>query len=244
MPTAKQLICRSHPGGRFTPPKRKGRPPVRCDESYPCSARDTAIPTKPPRNAPKTTAAKELIAVGTDEGPTAVRTRIQRAFDGADASREKAKKAKAALIAKGWTVEGKGKGTQAEITAVRDEEMIFMMWDNGNLITSTYSLWAVDKPRDNSMPPTELPPGFDTDTMSDRELIAALSGMRVTWWNRLGQKREDAVVSTTRIAIEHVYEAETIKHGGAVPSQRIIKFADHEGKGFKAFYIGALIKVG
>lgn len=241
MPTAKQLICRTHPGGKFTPPKRKGRPPVRCEEAYPCSARDTAI--TPPTHKPKSVAGKQLVSVGTDEGPTAARTRIQANFNGADASREKAKQAKALLVEQGWTVEGKGKGTVAEITAIRGTEMLFMAWDNGALTASNYSLWANNRKRHPSMPDPEFQDGFDPNMMSDRELVHALSGMTVTWWNHLGQSRMTAVVSNKRISIQQLYDEDAIKHG-ADPADRIISFVDMNGTGFRALRVRELLKIG
>lgn len=265
MATVRKVICRDHPGGRFVAPPRRGRPPVRCAPEYPCSAAETAISAKKPtrkelaakrdaleaadkaarapRHQPKTVAAKELIAVGTDEGPAATQERVQATIAGREASLAKARKAKAELEARGWTVEGKGKGTQAEITAVRDDEMLIMVWDNGTLTAQDYSLWAADKPRENGMPASELPAGLDLDTMSDRELLAALVGMQVTWWNRLGQRKESAIISTKRVAIEHVYDQDTIARG-AMPSQRIIKFVDVNAGGYKAFQLGALLKIG
>lgn len=268
MATERRINCRTHPGGKFIAPVRRGRPPVRCDEGFRCTAYETAI--VPAKNKPKTAAGKELIKVGTDEGPTATRARLQGKLDAKrarpvdevhteieidepkasaswvkdrDASLAKAKKAKAELHKLGWTVEGKAKDTRAEITAVRDEEMLYMVWEKGVLTTSQYSLWSTDRPRENGMPASELPEDVNLDEMTDREIVAALAGCKVTWWNRLGQLKETAVMSTKQICIEHVYDEKTIA-SGAQPSERTIKFVDHNGGGYKAFRLGALLKIG
>ncbi len=245
MSTTIQRTCRTHPGGKFTAPKKAGRPPVKCTDEYPCTASSTAITTKkkPPKHQPKTPAAKELVAAGTDDGPAVPQQRIREINDGRDASASKAKRAKEELVALGWTVEGRVKGTQAEITAVRGDELLVMVWDNGQLSASNYTLWSTDRPRENGMPPSELPTGFDPDRMPDREVIEALAGVKVTWWNRLGQRKETAVVSTKRIQISHVYDEEAIRRG-TQPSERILSFVDHDGKGIRSFKLAALLKLG
>ena len=243
MATHRKMNCRTHPGGKFVAPQKAGRPPVRCDlELYPCTASTTAVPTKPAKLVKSKTAGG--IEFNTPAEPdNDTQERLQATMAARDASLAKAKKAKRELLALGWTVDGKGSGTQAEITAVRGDEMVIMVWDKGALITSTYSIWATDKPRENGMPARELPDDLQLDTLSDRELVALLKGSVVSWWNRLGSKRETAVVSARRIAIEHVYDEAALARG-TEPSERIVKFADHEGAGFKAFRLDALLKIG
>lgn len=94
------------------------------------------------------------------------------------------------------------------------------------------------KPSDNGMPKHALP--FDPDELSDSELIRAISGMEVTWWNRIAKSRESATVSPDKVNITHAYNAT----GDEVPGDRVITFVDYAGSGFRSFRAGALLKIG
>jgi hypothetical protein len=116
--------------------------------------------------------------------------------------------------------------------------MILMVWVDGTLVQQDYSLWSSDRPRQNGKPAGRL--SFDPDECTDRELVRALAGMKCTWWNVLGQKEEEAVIAPDSIKIEHAYNG----HGDESPGDRIVKFIEHGGAGFRAFRVAALLKVG
>jgi len=157
-------------------------------------------------------------------------------------SADKAKAAKAQLEAVGWAVKGRawtsdGAG-YAEITASRGDELIHMVWLDGVLHSQSYSLWDQEKPVANNKPPSKL--GFDPDETSDIDVVRQLSGMRVTWWNKLGQIKESAIIPGDKIEIVHLYTG----LGDETPGSRVIKFCDREAGGFRAFRLDALLKVG
>lgn len=259
MATVRKAICRDHAGGRFTPPVRRGRPPVRCTPEYPCSAVETAIP---PQGKAKSAHGKQLQEAAVEPvkitRPTRKEMAAERAAfeatdreqrrqakavnqgmsDGLSVSLEKAKRAKAELISRGFTVEGHAKGTTAEITAARDDELIVMAWEDGLLTVSQYSLWSTDKPSENEVPASNLP--FDVDEISDRELVQQLIGRKVTWFNRLKQGTETAYAGRETLRIDHVYNGV----GDETPADRIIHFIDPDHGGFRTFRLGALLKVG
>lgn len=155
----------------------------------------------------------------------------------------KAKVAKEALEAQGWVCVGKGKGDQATLTCSRGEETLILNFSNGELVEQNYSLWNVDKPAENNIPNNKL--SFDPDEMTDSELIRALSGMKVVWWNKLASNTETATVGPNKIVIEHCYAG----NGEETPADRIVKFTDHTRQGdgisgrMRAFRLGALLKV-
>lgn len=156
----------------------------------------------------------------------------------------KAIAAKAELEPLGWAVSGRAwideEGNQcASVLANRGTETISLVWKNGTLSSQEYVLWNREKPSLNfsGMPPRRLK--FDPDELSDRELVTRLSGMKVSWWNRLAKSVETAVIGD-RVTIEHVYNS----RGDETPGERIVKFVDHGGTGYRAFYAAALIKVG
>ena len=107
---------------------------------------------------------------------------------------------------------------------------------DGQCVSQEYSLWS-DKPSANNKPAGSLT--FDPDECTDRELIRALAGCKVTWWNKLGQFEQTAIVDAGKIQIEHLYNS----IGDETPGDRIIKFIDKGNGGFKAFRLGALLKV-
>jgi hypothetical protein len=145
--------------------------------------------------------------------------------------------AKEKLEALDWVVSGNAKGESAGLTAVRGEEMITMLWLEGRCIDQQYSLWS-EMPAENGKPADKLT--FDPDECTDRELVRALSGMKVTWWNKLGAYEETAIIDPQRIQVEHSYSG----IGDESPGDRIVKFIDKGGQGFRAFRVAALLKVG
>ena len=57
----KRYMCRTHQGGIFSMPPRKGRPPVRCTPEHPCDKQETPMEMKErtsPIGKPAQTAAK------------------------------------------------------------------------------------------------------------------------------------------------------------------------------------------
>ena len=142
----------------------------------------------------------------------------------------------------GWVVKGRGwrEGAEAcgEVLAARGTENLMIQIRNGKVTTQEYFLWDMEKPSNNGRPASKL--SVNTDEMTDREIIQMLAGSKVTWWNNLGSKEESAIVGTGKINIDHVYTG----RGDETPSDRIIKFADHTGGGFRAFRLGALISIG
>lgn len=156
----------------------------------------------------------------------------------------KAHEAKARLADLGWTVAGRAwfdavtKAGYAEIVATRGDETLIMRWINGNVEQQHYALWDVDRPANNNTPANDLP--FDPDEIPDSELVKILAGMRVTWWNKLAQSNESAVASASTIEITHAYNG----IGDETPADRIVKFVAMNGGGFRAFRLGALLKIG
>ena len=142
----------------------------------------------------------------------------------------------------GWVVKGRGwrEGAEAcgEVLAARGTENLMIQIRNGKVTTQEYFLWDMEKPSNNGRPASKL--SVNTDEMTDREVIQMLAGSKVTWWNNLGSKEESAIVGTGKINIDHVYTG----RGDETPSDRIIKFADHTGRGFRSFRLGALISIG
>jgi hypothetical protein len=267
----KTLQCREH-GGTFEVIPRRGRPPVKCSPDNVCTRfsgngraakagkeiaasvakRHPEVYERKPRSkAPSNgltdtgermrqeymaklasaEGAPEMPATKAPESPSNGRSPIS-------ASLAKAKEAKSLLEAQGWVCDGKGKGNLATITASRGEETLFLSFRDGELVDQNYMLWNVDRPVANNMPANKLT--FDTDEMTDSELIKALSGMKVIWWNKLAQNTETGVVSPQKIVIEHSYAG----NGDETPADRIVKFVEHGGAGFRAFRVGALLKVG
>lgn len=236
MPTMKTITCRDH-GGKFTVEARRGRPPVRCTEETPCNAQ---------RVGNALTDAGEAMTKAVAPRDKAREVPAQRKpvnEVNSTLSVAEARRAKERLEPHGWTVRGKawteGKDELASITATRGEEMIYGVWRNGTLDEPMqYSLWDVEKPSANGKPKSNLP--FDPDEISDAELARVLVGNRVKWFNKLAGKEEKAVAGKERITIEHGYNAT----GDEVPGERIIKFVDADGTGWRAFRLDALLSVG
>jgi hypothetical protein len=134
-----------------------------------------------------------------------------------------------------WTVQCAEK-PNSTLCATRGAEVLTMMFRDNVCVSQDYSLWDVDHP--------PLPPGNDAFTASewdevpDKALVRALAGMRVFWWNNLAQKEEMAIVGN-KIQITHMYNG----IGDETPADRIIKFTTHGEGSFRAFRIGALMRV-
>lgn len=267
----KTLQCREH-GGTFTVIPRRGRPPVKCTPDNVCSryGKPQTFKEEADRKPRRNSAVKELAKTTrgtTAKGEAALRQKymdelrepaseapnkaseshaIWLAEYGGNPSLGKAAKAKTELEAQGWVCQGKGRGNQATLTCSRGEETLFLSFDNGELVEQNYLLWNVDRPSANmnGMPAKRLT--FDTDEMTDSELIRALSGMRVVWWNKLASNTETAIIGSNKIVIEHSYAGD----GDETPADRIVKFTDHTRQGdgisgrMRAFRVGALLKVG
>lgn len=150
--------------------------------------------------------------------------------------------AKEQLESLGWSIKGRvwrdEVCTWAELTAARGEELITITWKDGALLAQNYMLWNCDQPHKNNAPVHKLK--FDPDEMSDKEIVRAISGMKVTWWNRLGNSEETAVVPADKIKIEHNYNG----HGDETPGDRIVTLCDRNAGGFRSFRLGALLKIG
>lgn len=154
---------------------------------------------------------------------------------------EVAQAARAELEAVGWNSKGRGwtngEDVYAELTANRGSETIVLTWCNGDLTGQDYSIWH-SKPSRNAMPKRRLK--FNPDEMTDGELIRAISGMKVTWWNSLAKSEESFTVGTKTLSIEHTFAA----NGDEDSAKRIVKFVDMNGGGFRHFHVDALLKVG
>jgi hypothetical protein len=259
------IQCRDH-GGTFQVPPKRGRRPVRCNPQNVCT-RGGSEPQASPAQVARAVSRVEATASAIKNARMADTAGRRRALEIANDPEVNARivaeianpalPAKARLEEQGWLCKGSGRTTDTtetlvfpngrqmsgdnfrvvELTAVRDEEMITMVWVDGELIQQDYSLWS-EKPSANAKPAGRLT--FDPDECTDRELVRALAGCKVTWWNVLGQREEDAVIKHDTIKIEHAYSS----HGDEMPGDRIVKFIDHNGEGYRAFRVAALLKVG
>lgn len=158
--------------------------------------------------------------------------------------------AKAKLEAEGWTcagrawvdpveINGKSMGgvPWAELIASRGEEMITLRWAGDKLKDQQYSLWNMEQPGQNEMPEKGISSEFDEYT--DKELVARMSGQRVTWWNKLGKNKETAECPDS-VRIAHAYNG----IGDETPADRIVTFVCHNGGGYRSFRVGQLLKIG
>lgn len=255
----KTITCRDH-GGTFNVPIARGRPPVRCSPENKCSKAVVVTETVPnsriTRTRTKTThiepdikrerdrqaieaakrrvVSRETNSVGNTE-PISKAASNGRVLNPSTAL---AKAAKAQLEPLGWVCTGRASGTLAWLGAVRGEEVLTLAWENGVLTAQNYIMWALERaPIANGVPAHKLP--FDPDEMSDGELVRAFSGMKVTWWNRLGQSEVTATIPD-KLSIEHIYNGV----GDEMPGDRIVKFIDRDNGGYRAFHVGALLKIG
>lgn len=221
----KTLQCRTH-GGTFKIGPKRGRDPVNCGDKWPQCTRYLDVPT-----------ANKVVTPMEDTPWIEAQVRLEE---------------------QSWLTAGKGRITDpnetlsfpngsrmnggrfrvVDLTAVRGDEMLIMVWVDGRLMQQDYQLWASDRPSANGKPANALT--FDPDECTDRELVRALAGMKCTWWNVLGQKTEEAIIAPKSIKIEHAYNG----LGDESPGDRIVKFIEHGGAGYRAFRVAALLKVG
>ena len=242
--------CRDH-GGTFLVQPKRGRPPVRCTEDNPCKP-DTRVS----KLAKATGLREDQIVITSPVKPTRRQLAAERdALEAKDAAERRAAKpptnksvalaqaCKAELEALGWTAKGRGwveesdGAAMAQMTATRGSESLVITWNDGKLASQDYNLWH-NRRSLNGMPARKLK--FNPDEMTDRELIRAISGMKVTWWNTLGKTEETYVVSGDRLSIEHFYAS----NGEEDTGRRIVKFLDQNGNGYRHFHAEALLKVG
>jgi len=245
--TYKQIQCRTH-GGMFPVASKRGRPPVRCTPENKCTHADKHAADDVMEAKARITA-REVERRTTKPKATGVaKVTVQK-----NPSIPMAFKAKELLEPKGWQVKGRawfedtGKtdttATQqivvgmAELTAVRGDELLTMVWVDGKLTDQQYSMWNTEKPSENGKPRSHLE--FEPDETSDRELVKLLAGRPVSWWNKLGSRNESAVVAKDKVEIVHNFNG----LGDETPDDRIVRFVAIDGGGFRAFRIGALLKV-
>lgn len=232
MPDTKRITCRTH-GGIFNYPIRSGRQPVKCRAEYLC---DQAVVEAA---ATVTSVVRDVPGVGKVAVLTGPRTK-QAESNGAARSADNpslalAMAAKEQLVNLGWVVQGKADGAggaSAEIQASRGAETLIMRWSAGKVVTQDYSL-EYEKPSLNGIPGRKL--AFDPEELTDRELVDRIKGMTVTWWNTLANSTETGTIGN-KVAIEHLFDGDNTK--------RLVKFIDHSGRGFRAFHVSALMKVG
>lgn len=143
------------------------------------------------------------------------------------------------LMPFGWVCKGAANVAEdwATLICTRGDENLLMKWVNGVCTQQEYIMWH-EKPSANGKPDGSLT--FNPDECTDRELVRALAGCKVTWWNVLGQREESAVIAKDKVEISHVYNG----IGDEQPGDRIVKFVEHGGAGFRAFRVAALLKVG
>lgn len=246
----KTIQCRAH-GGTFTVPSRRGRPPTSCnpEKGYQCDAKNRRVQAEGIARAVAKTLKGSLPAAAgrrkvADEAPE----RASEATKSRSPNRgtnnpglTPAMEAKTLLERLGWVVSGKAWREDdvalASVTATRGEENIALLWRDGVLVKQHYSLWNVDKPSVNGKPASDLP--FNPDEVTDTELVRLLSGMQVTWWNRIGKKEEKATIPS-KIVVQHCYDGT----GEETPGARIISFWDVNQTGYHSFRLDALMKIG
>jgi len=228
--------CRDH-GGTFYVQSRRGRPPVRCTEDNLCKQDNEGTPKR---------TRKELVerSMPISKAPTKHEAVITSPVKPpANKSVLQAQACKAELEALGWTAKGRGwveeshGAAMAQVTATRGSESLVITWNDGKLANQDYNLWH-NRRSLNGMPARKMK--FNPDEMTDRELIRAISGMKVTWWNTLGKTEETYVVSGDKLSIEHFYAS----NGEEDTGRRIVKFLDQNGNGYRHFHAEALLKVG
>jgi hypothetical protein len=238
----KRYTCRVH-GGVFSMPPRRGRPPVECTPEHKCTEyRPASKRSSNTYSAAVKRAASRTETVSRPERvASAIKNRSQEPAqepDPREGSVTKGLEAKALLEPLGWEVRGTPyNGNGVRVHAVRGDERLVIVIEDGKVTAQDYSLWPV-KVEDTGKPASKLP--FNPDEASDREVVAHLSGMKVQWWNQLRQGEETAIVGTGKVKIEHLFNG----NGEEPPGSRIVSFIDHGGGGFRSFRLSALIKVG
>ena len=163
-----------------------------------------------------------------------------------NSSIEPAKAARDKLEPLGWDCKGRAHGEHgAVLTASRGEELLCITWETGMVVSQDYSLFR-DAMR-NNMPlrirAVRARLDFNPETAPDDFIIQKLSGMKVTYWNKLADTEESAVLAPMNKGVYSITHFYTGK-GAEVIDSRTIQFIDAHGGGFRAFRLGALIKVG
>jgi hypothetical protein len=225
MAEKQRLHCEAHGGYFYRVPKR-GRVPRNCGGANPaCDAAQNEVEAEAPQETP----GKRF--------PSVAKPRSQ-----GNPSLDKGQAAKALLEAQEWTVTGKAWTDEndsrwASVTAVRGEEMLHIVWQDGEVRDQVYNLWNLDTPSKNGRPNAHLP--FDPDEIPDSELARILVGVKVRWWNKLGGMEETAIVGKD-LQISLKWSGT----GDAFPAARVISFVDAETKMYRAFRLDQLVKVG
>lgn len=225
----KRFSCRTH-GGIFTKQAARGRQPVRCTEDYPCDKADGTAPEYKVGDSVTVGGSK---FTKHSEYPTVLAESNAEARSGPNPSLPMAKAAKEQLVALGWTVEGRAYEHMASIKASRGAETLQMLWSDGKIVGQDYSL-EYETAAENGLPGRKL--SFNPDEMTDRELVERIRGMKVTWWNTLASSDESGIVGN-KVSITHMFD-------GTAEPKRVVNFTDHGGRGFRSFYVNALMKVG
>lgn len=247
MAKLQRLHCEVH-GGYFNRVPKRGRVPTRCGGNNPaCNKAEAGS-----ESSQKTARAPQG-SVSREDYPSAHTAALKRAASvperkmqavaGKNPSLDKGRAAKTLLEAQGWQATGKAWVAEdgsawASVTAARGEEMLHIVWKDGEVQDQVYNLWNLDKPSANGRPNAHLP--FDPDEIPDSELAKFLVGVKVTWWNKLGQKEESAVCGRETIKVTHIWTGT----GDENPGARIVDFIDAEGGGYRAFRLDQLVKVG
>jgi hypothetical protein len=245
MADTRKFKCREH-GGWVVMPIRRGRPPVRCTDEFQCDAIKVEKPVTRAESVAKLTHDRHLRkpkVTATALNGSRSEPKPRSTSGGKAASIAQAQRAREELEPLGWTVSGKAWEIEeglgyATVTAARNDELLTLTWLNGTIQHQQYSLWSIDKPSANGKPESNLP--FDPDEVPDTELAQLLVGTKVTWFNRLARSNESAICGKDTLTIEHILTGT----GDETPGERIIKFVDAAGQGFRAFRLDQLIKVG
>jgi hypothetical protein len=235
MAEKQRLHCEAHGGYFYRVPKR-GRVPRNCGGSNPGCDAATVSPAEedvPTVSEGHTQALKRAV-----KGPE----RSTAARNGSNPSLDKGQAAKALLEVQEWTVTGKAwtdedNSRWASVTGARGEEMLHIVWRDGEVQDQVYNLWNLDTPSKNGRPNAHLP--FDPDEIPDNELARILVGVKVRWWNKLGGMEETAIIGKD-LQISLKWSGT----GDAFPAARVISFVDAETKMYRAFRLDQLIKVG
>lgn len=279
----KRYQCRSHQGGIFSMPSRRGRPPVRCTSEHTCDrammeqdglpsvpnfdsmsntelkayAREhfstiskitsrvqliSAMEAQLAKQATVSNVVREVPSIGKVAVVTTAKApeSVPKPSAAVNDSLPLAKAAKERLEPVGWIVKGRAwidNGQWAEITCSRDAETLIIRWRDGVLADQQYSMESL-RQSENGIPPHKL--SFDPNELTDSELVRMVRGCKVTWWNSIASSQETAIIAAGNISVEHIF----VGGGNTDDSKRIIKFLDHSGGGFRAFHVGALLKVG
>lgn len=238
MAEKQRLHCEEHGGYFYRVPKR-GRVPTRCGGNNEMCDANPEQPEMIRQGARQSVSEGHTQALKRAAKPA---ERKAQTLNGANPSLDKGKTAKTLLEAQEWTVTGKAWTDEddsrwASVTAARGEEMLHIVWKDGEVQDQVYNLWNLDTPSKNGRPNAHLP--FDPDEIPDSELARILVGVKVRWWNKLGMMEESAIVGKDlQISLKWTGT------GDAYPGARVISFVDAETKMYRAFRLDQLTKVG